>query len=174
MQDVDAFFGIKERPLEALKRRVGYALLIGGAGRGQASEIPLLHRPSPHLSGLRLIARAGERGARGDRDFDRRGVVVGTLRAGYGHYRIASAAYTWALARGRPAYLHDPGRIPSPESDLILRIDRVYSRLSRISSELGGWADRLWGMLTLQGGLGSLRLSCQLARALRPLVSRSD
>jgi len=98
-------------------------------------------------------------------------VIVGTVRMGFGHHRIAYSAVTWALEMGAQPYLIDILAIDSPEAVRVAEMDKAYSKFSRITSNLGGLADAIWTRMLLQGGVNSLRFSCKLAEQLRPLMA---
>lgn len=89
---------------------------------------------------------------------------------GFGHYRIAYSACTWAAALGHTPWLHDLLAIPSPEADAIAALDAWYSRWSRRAADVGGVVEWAWGRLMQQGDLDSLRFYCQLAEAVAPLM----
>mmetsp|Transcript_34449 Transcript_34449/g.90938 ORF Transcript_34449/g.90938 Transcript_34449/m.90938 type:complete len:542 (+) Transcript_34449:94-1719(+) len=98
-------------------------------------------------------------------------VIVGTVRMGFGHHRIAYSAVTWALEMGAQPYLVDILAIDSPEAVRVAEMDKAYSKLSRISSNIGGVVDEIWTRMLLQGGVNSLRFSCALAEQLKPLMA---
>lgn len=63
-----------------------------------------------------------------------------------------------------PSYLHDLLSIESPEAKAIGDVDGVYSYLSRMSSEMGGVVEWLWGNVTNSGNessLVSINLTCK-------------
>jgi len=97
-------------------------------------------------------------------------VIIGTVRMGFGHHRIAYSAITWALELGAQPYLVDILATNCPEADRVAAMDKAYSKLSRISSNIGGVVDEIWTRMLLQGGINSLRFSCALAEELRPLM----
>jgi len=97
-------------------------------------------------------------------------VVVGTIRMGFGHHRIAYSASSWALGEGSQTIFHDLLAIESPEANLIKEADALYSKGSRLASELGGVVEKIWGSLTKSGDASSLRCTYQLAECLRPLM----
>jgi len=99
------------------------------------------------------------------------GVIVGTVRMGYGHHRMAYALYTWAIAKGEKAHLHDLLALESNEAIAIKEIDGLYSQMSRISSELGGVIEWVWGQVTSSGNISSLELSLQLAERYKNLLN---
>jgi hypothetical protein len=102
-------------------------------------------------------------------------LVVGTIRMGFGHHRIAYAATSWGLGdASRDVYFHDLLNIESEEANMIQDTDKMYSKFSRIASEWGGPIEKLWGSLTLSGDADSLRVTCQMAHYLSPIVSGLD
>jgi hypothetical protein len=102
-------------------------------------------------------------------------LVVGTIRMGFGHHRIAYAATSWGLGdTNRDVYFHDLLNIESEEANMIQDTDKMYSKFSRIASEWGGPIEKLWGSLTLSGDADSLRVTCQMAHYLSPIVSGLD
>jgi len=96
-------------------------------------------------------------------------LVIGTIRMGFGHHRIAYAACSWAQESGKSTYFHDLLNIDSPEADLIKATDAAYSKMSRITSNMGGLVEKLWGSFTLSGDGDALRISGLTAVHLRPL-----
>jgi len=132
-------------------------------------DIPLTWRTSPWIKGLRVFER-GEGGTKDAYVPAGEGLIVGTVRMGFGHHRIARSVYTWSQALGHTTFLHDLLAIESPEAESIRAMDATYSRFSRISSNLGGPFEWMWGKLMQQGGTGSLRTSLLLAEAIAPLM----
>ncbi|CAM9531237.1 unnamed protein product [Laminaria digitata] len=101
-------------------------------------------------------------------------IFVGTIRMGFGHHRIAYAASSWGVDAGMGTYFHDLLNIKSREASIIKRADGWYSWGSRLASELGGVAEKMWGAMTLSGDENSLRNSWQLAEELKPLMMGLD
>ncbi len=94
---------------------------------------------------------------------------------GFGHHRIAYAATSWGLGdTNRDVYFHDLLNIESEEANMIQDTDKMYSKFSRIASEWGGLIEKLWGSLTLSGDANSLRVTCQMAHYLSPIVCGLD
>lgn len=144
-------------------------LALTGVPLDPDRTLPLGWRASAEVEGLRDVVPA----LPGDETRPvpgGEGVLVTTVRMGFGHHRIARSAYTWALALGAVPFLHDLLASDSPEAGAIRRMDATYSRLSRLGSELGGPLEWFWGRLMQQGGINALRLSCRIASALRPLM----
>ena len=108
-------------------------------------------------------------------------LVIGTIRMGLGHrHRIAYAACSWATQVDtdnanlpNPAtgttYFHDLLNIDSEEADLIKSTDAVYSKMSRITSNMGGVVEKAWGKAMLSGDGDALRISGLTATHLQPL-----
>ncbi len=99
------------------------------------------------------------------------GLVVGTVRMGYGHHRMAYALYTWAIAKGNNAFLHDILALDCKESTAIKEIDGLYSQMSKWSSEIGGFVEWIWGQITSSGNIASLEISLQLAERYKNLLN---
>lgn len=63
-------------------------------------------------------------------------VVVGTIRMGFGHHRIAYAATSWGIGGEREIWFHDFLSIESEEAQMIKDTDAMYSKGSRMASEV--------------------------------------
>lgn len=127
------------------------------------SMVSLKSSPSPIYPGLELISDKGQSSLK-------KGLVVGSIRMGYGHHRMALSVYSHSLQKKIPTYLHDLLAIESNESKAIADIDQGYSYFSRLSAEIGGPIEWIWGQLMSQGNLTSLELSCQLADLYKGLM----
>jgi len=144
----------------------------------------------PHISvddgavPLDLMGEASSRGAVNTRSTPRTRrnlrsrkppLVIGTIRMGFGHHRIAYAAASWARAatedkEAGDTYFHDLLNIDSEEADLIKSADAFYSKMSRITSNFGGPIEKLWGKAMLKGDGDALRITGLMAVQLRPLL----
>lgn len=143
---------------------------VGGA-KPSTVPIPLGESLSPFVTGLRVSAKEGTRDGSTPCGADAGAIVVGTIRMGFGHHRIAYAASSWALASGKPTYFHDLLNIDSPEAQMIKDMDKLYSKGSRIATEMGGIVEKLWGnMSAKQGDENSLRIFYQMAEQIKPLL----
>lgn len=132
-------------------------------GLPQDSKLPLSSVDSYIHKGLKMIVR-GEGTPVGQ------GLVVGSVRMGYGHHRMAFSVYSHSLDQKIPTYLHDLLAIESPESKAIADVDGLYSYFSRLSSEMGGPMEWVWGNLTNSGNKSSLFLSILLAKQYKRLM----
>lgn len=94
---------------------------------------------SDKLSGLKVTCRDenGE-GIDSEETSSLPPVIVGTIRMGFGHHRIAYAAASWGLNsdEGRETWFHDFLNIDSEEAQMIKDTDKLYSKGSRLASEV--------------------------------------
>lgn len=101
------------------------------------STVPLKTIDSDKVDGLKVTQRAPEES---ELNSDTPPLVVGTIRMGFGHHRIAYATTSWGLDAdsGRDTYFHDLLNVESPEGNMIHEVDKKYSKGSRMASEIGG------------------------------------
>ncbi|MCB1178562.1 MAG: hypothetical protein KDK36_13330 [Leptospiraceae bacterium] len=133
-------------------------------GLFEPTELTLKAKESEIVPGLSIISENGD-------EFINRGLIVGTVRMGYGHHRMAYSLYTWALKMKIKPYLHDILAINCKESTAIKDIDGLYSQMSRASAEMGGVIEWLWGQITSSGNVGSLDMSVQMAEKYTNLLN---
>eukprot|EP00435_Cladocopium_sp_Y103_P049675 s945_g15.t1 len=98
-------------------------------------------------------------------------VIVGSVRMGYGHHRIAYSALTWALELGGKPFLLDILSPDCVEAAIVRNMDKQYSRMSRIASNLGGVIDAMWGKMMLQGDANALRCCLALSQKIRGIMA---
>jgi hypothetical protein len=98
-------------------------------------------------------------------------IVVATIRMGFGHHRLAYSACSWALENGHTTIFHDLLNIKSEESEMITTIDALYSKFSRLATEVGGPVEKLWGQAMKQGDADALRVASFTAAHLQPLLT---
>ncbi len=151
---------------QALLMRYPIAAQKGDGGDGET--VPLAGSESPFVPGLKIIER-GPDGAAGGISGD--GLIAGTVRMGYGHYRIAYAVATHAMRHTNNVYLHDLLNVKAPGADMIREIDQAYSFFSRVSADIGGPLEWAWGVLMSRGNINSLFFSDMLARELGSLIA---
>jgi hypothetical protein len=190
--DVDGFVDTATKPPNYFKVWLMQKISVGDR-KPSDTTVALGSAESPHVEGLQVTERAEARegsklqpsanaiqmelksSAHADKP---KPLVIGTIRMGFGHHRIAYAACSWALHADedlklppseRSTYFHDLLNIDSPEADLIKATDAVYSKMSRITSNIGGFVEKLWGSLMLSGDGDALRISGLTAVHLRPL-----
>ena len=142
----------------------------------EAPGVALAARPAstPFVPGLKIVERRPENGETSRQtlsDIPANGLLAGTVRMGYGHYRIAYAVATHALERTQNVYLHDLLNVRAPGANMIREIDQAYSFFSRISADIGGPLEWAWGVLMSRGNINSLHFSDMLARELGSLIS---
>ena len=192
--DIDTFVSaINPNPPNKFKVAVAHRLRMGYR-KANLTPIPLECTKSPHVKGLyvsrRQTSTAGKSGEdvtpltdllprvdesssgfsspfKSNKD---KTVVVATIRMGFGHHRLAYSACSWALNMGYTTIFHDLLNIDSDESKLLTNLDQLYSKFSRLASEIGGPVEKLWGMAMTQGNADALRLAAMTTAHLQPLL----
>lgn len=163
-----AFFDQAPTASQRIKGTIAGRITFGGLQADASRAIPLEARAYPDVPGLRSFRAAkGEVEPLGD---TKHSLLVGTVRMGFGHHRIAYSVYSWALALQYQPYLHDLLDIDSPEADTIASVDAFYSRWSRRAADIGGVIEWAWGKAMQQGDMDALRFSCRLAERVAPLM----
>jgi len=193
--DIDSFVSMSENPPNKLKVCLAHTLRMGSRTANTTTPIPLECTKSPHVKGLyvsRKVQLSSEQSSKNESEemptplndllprmtsdgkldpTDRKKtVVVATIRMGFGHHRLAYSACSWALENGYRTIFHDLINIESEESDLIHSMDSLYSKFSRLASELGGPIEKLWGSAMKQGDADALRMAALTAAHLQPLL----
>ncbi len=97
------------------------------------------------------------------------GLLVGTVRMGYGHYRMALSVLTYALRMGSTPYWLDFRESDSPECRVLTDIDKLYSGFSRWT-EKNFLLEWFWENITSSGGWDSLFLSLRTADLVKNLI----
>jgi len=167
--DIDAFVGQQPSMMQKAQVVLLHYANVGSHRADKTTVLALEDAESPFVPGLRVTSLKGTREAAAPFVPDS-SIVVATIRMGFGHHRIAYAATSWALATNKTTYFHDLLNIDSSEATLIKEMDKLYSKGSRLATELGGPVERLWGALTKNGDENSLRIFYQMAEHLRPLM----
>jgi hypothetical protein len=174
--DIDDFVGPKYPP-NYIKIAAGHAFQIGSR-KASHEPIPLEVAPSPHVEGLQIVSKRGKSDSKDAvplEDFlkdnkSKQPILIATIRMGFGHHRLAYSAASWCLKNGHPAIFHDFLNVESSEADLVSDTDAMYSRFSRMATEIGGPFEKLWGACTLSGDADALRLAAATAAHLQPLL----
>lgn len=164
--DFDDYLGLKAGPVARLERDAAVAWVRRGSTLTPDVAVRWGARPCAELDGLAMLE---ERAGAAD-PFPPGGLLVGTVRMGYGHYRMALGVCSWALERQSTPWLLDLLATARDESRIIGRSDALYSRLSRAAADLGGVAEWTWGRMMKSGGIATLRASCELAEQLTGLL----
>jgi len=94
--------------------------------------------------GIRDVVRSTD----GDPIDPETGVVISTIRMGYGHYRIAMAGASAARAMGFTPYWLDLLAIPGITSDAINWWNTNYSKYSRLSQRSKWFNKHVWESVT--------------------------
>mmetsp|Transcript_10267 Transcript_10267/g.15069 ORF Transcript_10267/g.15069 Transcript_10267/m.15069 type:complete len:554 (+) Transcript_10267:81-1742(+) len=146
--------------------------MSAGGHKIRSDPVPLAEQESTFMKGLKVVVEEGKEDSVPHKKSSDC-IVVGTIRMGFGHHRIAYAACSWSLKsnKKKPTYFHDFLNIESAEATLIKDMDKWYSKGSRLASELGGTVEKIWGNLTLSGDADALRSTYQMAEAVKPLLT---
>jgi hypothetical protein len=183
---VERYFGLKANCWDNASCTSQFRMMFGSTrDLDPHRTIPLVARPSPHLEGMQvympedasgtgnagLLSESGPSTAGAMPNLKGKPIIVGTVRMGFGHHRIAYSAVTWALECGAQPYLLDILGIDCEETQRVTEMDKMYSKASRISSNMGGIVDEIWSKMMLSGGVNALRISCLLAEQLKPLMA---
>lgn len=172
---VDDFVGGPPDGYSAFKSWIMNRLNVGSRV-AKKEGYPLKTEDSDKVAGLKVSSR-DENGAKSS-GTAKPPVVVGTIRMGFGHHRIAYAATSWGLGgnsgNDREIWFHDFLNIDSEEAQMIKDMDKVYSKGSRWASELGGPVEKLWGSFTKSGDEDALRVTYQFSEHMVPLMNSLD
>lgn len=84
-------------------------------------------------------------------DFDPNAVIVGNIRMGFGHYRIAIAMASCARALGYTPYWMDLASFDATGSKMIRHQNQLYSKASRISQKSKLFNHFIWEPLNSEG-----------------------
>lgn len=112
---------------------------------------------NPYLGpqfGLRNIERASGPNAESEneaflKEMDpKKGIIISTIRMGFGHYRIAMAGASAARAMGFTPYWMDLLSIPGITSDVINMCNTWYSFWSRVSQRSSFFNKHIWESVT--------------------------
>ncbi|NBU96693.1 MAG: hypothetical protein EBS19_00545, partial [Spirochaetia bacterium] len=115
----EKLFGLYTSSLSLYTIQALKTLIFIRYGLSDITELRLRSVPHPVVPGVGLIQNS-----EGERIED--GILVGTVRMGYGHHRMAYSLYTWAVHQKQKAYLHDILAFDIKESHAIKEIDGFY------------------------------------------------
>lgn len=166
--DVDTYMNAEPSLMDRAFVALTHAM---SAGRYEKSPpVQLSAEPSQFMPGLKVnVARTDALGTL-TMESPKTAITIGSIRMGFGHHRIAYAATSWALAEDGETYFHDLLATNAREAVMIKNVDSMYSKFSRIASEIGGPVERFWGTLTLSGGANSLRQTWLTAESVTALL----
>lgn len=169
MRDIDRYFDHHVSSFEQLKTNLTLSLVLNGCRMNPERPQKWTSEPSPICDGMHLLepSQTGDASTL-DAASD---LIVSTVRMGYGHHRIALAVASWAKSEGRTGQVLDLLATSLDESKAIHRLDRLYSAMSRISADLGGPLEALWGRMMTAGDISSCRMADQMASHLGALMA---
>jgi len=143
---------------KATKKKAGYLRKFGGNGALDVGGTPLglSSVPNPVLHqalGVRNLVIAGSAEAAGAEPIDaERGIVIGNIRMGYGHYRIAMAMASAIRHRGYTPYWFDlNGYSNTVAGRIVSHLNDLYSFGSRLSQKSALFNKFYWEPLNYEG-----------------------
>mmetsp|Transcript_909 Transcript_909/g.2304 ORF Transcript_909/g.2304 Transcript_909/m.2304 type:complete len:540 (-) Transcript_909:691-2310(-) len=190
--DIDSFVTTSEynsNPPNKLKVSLMHKIQCRGLkGRvARTTPVKLVCTKSPHVDGLYVSRQAPSEGGTPTSEptipveevmkmkqpghEDKPPVIVVTIRMGFGHHRIAYSACSWAMEQGHTTIFHDFLNIDTDEANLIKTLDHIYSKFSRMASELGSYVEKAWGQTMKTGDADALRAAALTGAQLQPLLS---
>ncbi|MDX9897390.1 MAG: hypothetical protein RBT62_00590 [Spirochaetia bacterium] len=124
-----------------------------GKGTRDLSPVPLVMSSVPNpLLGLSLGVRDLRLDGSGDAIDDKRGMIIGNIRMGYGHYRIAMAMASVIHARGYIPYWFDlNGYEHTLAGRIVSHLNELYSFGSRLSQKSRLFNKLFWEPLNYEG-----------------------
>ena len=123
-------------------------------GYNPSDTYPLYANPNPLLKkyfNLHTITQE-----RGGKISPSKSVIIGTIRMGYGHYRIAMAVASAAHSMGITPYWFDLLSFDTAGAKIIKHLEKLYSLGSRLSQQFSLFNKLYWERLT---AIGFKRLS---------------
>ncbi|MBN2056229.1 hypothetical protein JW905_14990 [bacterium] len=158
-------------PAESALSGTAASMLVGHLSKrfliGHSRPTTFALVDSPYIPGLKLLVPGDELSPSIE------GILVGTIRMGYGHYRMALSIVSQALSQGITPYWLDLAAFPSPESDAINFIEKYYSFGSRLS-DANPVLDKVWERVTDSGGWAAFHLNERLAELLSRIMGDLD
>lgn len=171
LADIDGILGQRSR-LDRIQVWAAVNFLLGTDKADTEVAIPLkaVDSEKPQLPKLLLGEHASWSPSTGV-NLPPGAVVIGTVRCGYGHHRIALALASYGSPEA-PALLHDFAALDgAPPVELLRKLDETYSRVSRMASE-----DRtkilevMWNQLMASGDANASRSMRSFCERLKPLL----
>ncbi len=138
---------------KALRSKAGYARRFGD---DKHASYHTVLKKNPYLGpalGVSDIRLYQDRREKGDEAFDReKGIIVGNIRMGYGHYRISMAMASCAHALGYKPYWFDLNSFPQTACTKIISAQNdLYSLGSRISQKSALFNRLVWEPVNYEG-----------------------
>ena len=168
MTVIDTYYGHSPSSWENLKSRMALRFSMRGCKLDPNNPQYWKAVPTDLVDDLSLLEPSDKASAL---DWEtQRDLIVSTVRMGYGHHRIALGVASYGSKFERESRLLDLLASPRDEAYAIKRLDELYSKMSRVSADLGGWVESLWGNVTTQAGVDSARLAYLMATELSALL----
>ena len=125
-------------------------------GNDSAAKEPVYIVNNPDIGdllGVKNILLGGEKNPQNQEDFDlNKGLIVGNIRMGFGHYRISMAIASAAHAMGYTPYWLDLNSFPQTTCTRVISAQNdLYSLGSRLSSKSRIFNKLVWEPMNYQG-----------------------
>jgi hypothetical protein len=138
---------------------------------------PIAAQESANVKGL-LTTRRAKEGESLKSNKTKPPLIIGTMRMGFGHERIAQGVASWALDAckqdDRDVYFHDIVNINSPEADFVSEAETLYSHGSRLMTEQPHFMENRISKMTSSGGTNALRIQCLVASIFMSVLAGLD
>ena len=137
---------------KAERNKSGYLRRFGAGARDAGNEpIRMGSVPNPTIGGALGVRDLAIDGS-GEALDEARGVVIGNIRMGYGHYRIAMAMASVVRHRGYAPYWFDlNGYDDTVAGRVVSHLDGLYSMGSRLSQKSRLFNRLVWEPLNYEG-----------------------
>lgn len=148
-------FGNEMSAADYKKAQAAKAKFVKKFGSDANASYPTVIRTNPYIgkslgvSDIRLV----DEGESGDEEFDlEKGIIVGNIRMGFGHYRISMAMASAAHAKGYKPYWLDLNSFPQTAcTKVISEQNNLYSLGSRISQKSKAFNKIVWEPVNYEG-----------------------
>lgn len=174
---VDEWTNSSPNAIETVQAVLAYK--VASMYNGTKEAYPIVAQDSKHVEGLQTTRRAKQ-----DDDPVKQSsktkppLIIGSIRMGFGHQRIAYGVASWALDAckqdGRDVYLHDIVNVNSPEAEFVSEAETLYSHGSRALTEQPNFIESRVSKMTSSGGTNALRIQCLIASLFISMLAGLD
>ncbi|MDD7408457.1 MAG: hypothetical protein SOV71_06660 [Anaerovoracaceae bacterium] len=151
-----SIFGNKVGERDYRKAAASKAKFAGKFGDDAGVSYPTIIKKNPYIGqalGVSDILLPEDPAEKGDEEFDlEKGLIVGNIRMGFGHYRISMAMASCANALGYKPYWFDLNSFPQTACTKIISAQNdLYSKGSRISQKSRAFNKVVWEPMNYEG-----------------------
>jgi hypothetical protein len=163
---IDDYMGQQPSVVEKIQAVVTFLFAKKGHAvrNSQQRAYHIVATDSKNVQGLKTTRRVPHGEASTTSRSKKPPIIIGSLRMGFGHQRIAYGVASWALEQeDRDVYLHDIVNIHSGEADFVSEAEMLYSKGSQTMTELPNMLEERVASMSSQGGPNALRMQCLVA-----------